>query len=80
MTGVLIREEKRRFTAQQNGEETHLKIKIEFGVLLPQGKECQEPLEARIYKERFFPRFFGKTWPCYDTLILDFLASRTVRI
>lgn len=61
-----------RFEVQREGHEA------EFGVVLPQTKEHQEPPEARRGKDRFFPRALKGVWPCWH-LDLELLFCRSVR-
>ena len=57
VTGVLIRERRRRFDT--NREEDHVKTEAEIEIMWPQAKESQEPPAAGRGKKGFSPRAFG---------------------
>ena len=62
MTGVLIKRgnldtEKTRTETQ---EDSHMKTETQIGVMLPQVRECLEPLEARRGKEESSQRAFRR--------------------
>lgn len=40
MTGVLIRERRRKLDTQNNRGKGHVKTKVEIGVMQPQAEEC----------------------------------------
>jgi hypothetical protein len=52
-----------------------MKIKTDIGVMLPEAKECQEPLQAGKGKEGFFSRLLQREHGTDDTLISDFWPS-----
>ena len=76
MTGVLIRREETQTKIQR--EESHMKIKSGFGVMLPQAKEHVGLPEARGGKEVSSLRAFGGSM-ALQQVDFRFLASRTVR-
>ena len=50
-------------------EDSHVKMKTETGVMLPQVRECLEPLEVRRGKEETSQRAFRRNMALADTLI-----------
>lgn len=77
MAIVLIRERGERFEAQTHRKECYVKMKAEIEVMLPQAKECQEPLEAEKGKEQLSPRASTGARLCQHPSF-RLLVSRTV--
>ena len=67
MTGILIRDDQRRDTGRRGG--SHVKAEAEIGVILPQAKGCQKPLDKA--RKDSLPQRLEKCGTA-DTLILYF--------
>lgn len=68
MTGSLIKGGKDIYKHRGEGD---VKIETEIGVMLPQAKECREPLEARRVRKDYLLEPLEGVYPA-SSLILNF--------